>query len=141
MKALFLAEKFVYLIMNIIFFICGGFLICLSYIGGGLLLCATVVGIPAGYECFKIGVACLAPFGKVVEEREESTVKGIASLICNIVWVPTLGIWLAINHLLCGLLFYITIIGAPLGSKHFELMSLAFAPFGKTLVPDYEFDM
>lgn len=140
MKGAFIAEKMVYAVMNIIFFVLGGFAICLTYIAGGLFLCATVVGIPAGYECFKIGVSCLAPFGKRVEAREESTAKGIASLVCNIIWIPFIGIWLAIEHLICGLFFYITIIGAPLGSKHFELMSLAFAPFGRTLVPDYEFD-
>lgn len=126
--------------MNIIFFVFGGFLICLSYIAGGLLLCATVVGIPAGYECFKIGVSCLAPFGKTVESREESTAKGIASLVCNVIWIPLIGIWLALGHLICGLMFYVTIIGIPLGSKHFELMSLSLAPFGRRLVNDYNFN-
>ena len=133
-------ERVVYFIMNIIFFVLGGFLFCISYVVGGLLLCATVIGIPAGYECFKIGVSCLAPFGKSVEAREESTAKGIASLICNIIWIPFIGIWLAIGHLFCGLFFYITILGIPLGSKHFELMSLSFAPFGRHLVKDHEFD-
>lgn len=134
------AERVVYFIMNIIFFILGGFLICIDYIIGGLLLCLTVIGIPAGYECFKIGVSCLAPFGKSVENREESTAKGIVSVVCNIIWIPFFGIWLAIGHLICGIFFYLTIIGSPLGSKHFELMTLAFAPFGKKLEKDYEFD-
>lgn len=133
------AERVVYFIMNIIFFILGGFIICILYILGGLFLCATVIGIPAGYECFKIGVSCLAPYGKTVESREESTAKGIASLVCNIIWIPFIGIWLAISHLLCGLFFYITIVGIPLGAKHFELVTLSFAPFGRHLVKDYEF--
>lgn len=134
------AERVVYVIMNIIFFILGGFAICISYIIGGFFLCATVIGIPAGYECFKIGISCLAPFGKCVEAREESTAKGIASLICNIIWIPFIGVWLALEHLFCGLFLYLTIVGIPLGKKHFELMSLSFAPFGRRLVNDYEFD-
>ncbi len=139
MNGLYIAERFIYVLMNIIFFVLGGFAICITYIIGGLLLCATIVGIPAGYECFKIGISCLAPFGKTVESREESTAKGIASLFCNIVWIPFIGIWLALEHLIIGLLFYVTIIGIPIGSKHFELMSLAFAPFGRRLISDYEF--
>ena len=139
MNWLHLSERVVYVFMNILFFLLGGFVICLMYIAGGLLLCATVIGIPAGYQCFKIGIACLAPFGKCVEEKEESTAKGVASLFCNVIWIPFIGIWLALDHLLCGLLLYLTIIGIPFGKKHFELMSLSFAPFGKQLVKDYDF--
>lgn len=140
MNFLNLTERLVYVVMNILFFVLGGFLVCFWYIVGGLFLCATIIGIPAGYECFKIGVSCLAPFGKSVEARDESTAKGIASLICNVIWIPFIGIWLALQHLLCGLFFYITIVGIPFGNKHFQLMSLSFAPFGRRLVSDYEFD-
>lgn len=140
MNGLYVTERIIYVLMDIVFFVLGGFAICITYILGGLLLCATVIGIPAGYECLKIGVSCVAPFGKTVESREESTAKGIASLLCNIVWIPFAGIWLALLHLGIGILFYITIIGIPIGSKHFELMGLAFAPFGQHLVPDYEFE-
>lgn len=140
MNGLYVTERIIYVIMNIIFFVLGGFMIFISYLVGGLFLCATVIGIPAGYECFKIGIACLAPFGKTVESREESEARGIVSLFCNIVWIPLVGIWLALEHLIIGILFYITIIGIPIGAKHFELMSLAFAPFGRHLVKDYEFE-
>ncbi len=140
MKGALIAEKMVYMVMNVIFCIVGGFAICLTYIFGGLILCATVIGIPAGYECFKIGVSCLAPFGKSVESRDESIVKGTMSLVCNIIWIPLIGVWLALEHLFIGLFLCFTIIFFPLGTKHFELMELAFAPFGRHLVSDYEFD-
>lgn len=139
MNGLFIAEKLVYIIMNILFFLFGGFIIALHYFIAGLVLCCTIYGIPAGYQCFKIGIACLAPYGKSVESNDTSLAKGIVSLICNILWIPIFGIWIAIEHLIIGIICYITIVGIPIGSKHFELMVLAFAPFGKKMVADYEF--
>ena len=52
------------LILNILWLICGGFLIGIIYIGGGLLLCLTIVGIPFGLQCMKLGAATMTPFGK-----------------------------------------------------------------------------
>ena len=51
---------------NIIFFIFGGFVIFLGYVLGGILMCLTIVGIPFGFQCFKLAGGVLAPFGREV---------------------------------------------------------------------------
>jgi len=119
------------LLGNLIWIVFGGFVICLEYLVGGLILCVTIVGIPFGLQCFKIGIASLMPFG--LEIRSRPVVGGCLTTVLNIIWIFCGGIWIAFTHLLLGLLFCITIIGIPFGRQHFKLMNLCFAPFGKEL--------
>lgn len=118
---------------NLLFFIFGGFFISLSYIFGGLLLCLTIIGIPFGYQCIKLGIAMLAPFGLRFESSGKSMAGSIVAAIFNVIWALTFGIVLALEHCLCGIFLAITIIGLPLATQHFKFIMLAFAPFGKTL--------
>lgn len=118
---------------NLLFFIFGGFFISLSYIFGGLLLCLTIIGIPFGYQCIKLGIAMLAPFGLRFESSGKSMAGSIIAAIFNVIWALTFGIVFALEHCLCGIFLAITIIGLPLATQHFKLITLAFAPFGKTL--------
>lgn len=53
-------------IVNILWFIFGGFAIWFAYIVGGLVLCVTVVGIPFGLQIFKFAKLAAFPFGAVV---------------------------------------------------------------------------
>ena len=55
-----------YLIMNIIWLIFGGFCICLSHLLLGLLFCITIIGIPFGKQHFKMAGLALTPFGKTI---------------------------------------------------------------------------
>lgn len=118
---------------NLLFFIFGGFFISLSYIFGGLLLCLTIIGIPFGYQCIKLGIAMLAPFGLRFESSGKSMAGSIVAAIFNVIWALTFGIVFALEHCLCGIFLAITIIGLSLATQHFKLITLAFAPFGKTL--------
>ena len=54
------------LIMNILWIIFGGFLICLSHLFWGLLFCITIIGIPFGLQHFKLASLALTPFGKTI---------------------------------------------------------------------------
>ena len=121
------------LIGNIIWIIFGGFAVALEYIVAGLVLCITIVGIPWGLQCFKIGVASLTPFGLTVRSTPEPA-SGCLNFFMNIIWVIFAGIWIALTHLFFGIILAITIIGLPFAKQHFKLMSLSFAPFGKELV-------
>ncbi len=51
------------LLLNIIWVILGGLFASLAYISGGIALCFTIVGIPWGFQCFKLALFCLFPFG------------------------------------------------------------------------------
>ena len=121
------------LLGNIVFFVFGGFLIFLGYILGGILLCLTIVGIPFGFQCFKLAGGVLAPFGRDVFETEPPG--GALSLILNIIWIILPGLELAIMHLFLAAFFAITIIGFPLAVQHMKLVKVALLPFGHRMRP------
>ena len=116
------------LIGNLFFFIFGGFVIFVGYVIGGILLCLTLVGIPLGFQCFKLAAGVLTPFGREVVETEPPG--GALALILNIIWIILPGLELAIMHLLLALLFALTVVGLPLAAQHMKLVPLALLPFG-----------
>ncbi len=116
---------------NILWLIFGGLTTALSYFSAGLTLCITILGIPWGIQCFKLGMLCLWPFGATVISSKSPT--GCLRLPLNILWF-IVGFFIALQHLLFGVLLYITIIGIPFGNQHFKMIGIAFAPFGKEVV-------
>ncbi|WP_373511642.1 YccF domain-containing protein [Persicitalea sp.] len=120
------------LIGNIIWLIFGGIIVFIEYMVAGLILCVTIIGIPFGVQCFKIGMLSLMPFGR--EVRDVPGDSGCLSTVFNIIWIVVGGIWIALTHLLFGILLAISIIGLPFAKQHFKLMGLCFTPFGKEIV-------
>lgn len=55
-------------------------------------------------------------------------------LIANIIWILLGGFISAITWFLAGILFYVSIIGIPLGRQAFKMAALSLAPFGKEIV-------
>jgi len=51
------------------------------------------------------------------------------------------GWWLAIGHLVTGVLLAITIIGIPLAIANFKLIPMALVPFGREVVSNDERDI
>ena len=119
------------LLGNIVFFIFGGFAIVTGYALGGVLLCLTIVGIPFGFQCFKLAGAVLTPFGHDVYPTEPPG--GALSTILNIIWIILPGLELAIMHLVLAALFAVTIIGFPLAVQHMKLVKVALLPFGHVM--------
>ncbi len=117
---------------NIIWLVFGGFAIFVEYVLAGVALCATIIGIPFGLQAIKIGILALWPFGQKIEYMDYAP--GCLSTIMNVLWLIVGGIWIALTHLLFGLLLGITIIGIPWAKQHFKMMSLAFTPFGRKIV-------
>lgn len=119
------------IVLNLIWFVFGGFLIALEYLFSSLLLMITIVGIPFGVQTLKLAVAAVFPFG--VEVVPNSSSGGCLSVLMNILWILFGGIGIALSHLGLGVLFCITIIGIPFGMQHFKLAGLALFPFGKSV--------
>lgn len=117
---------------NLIWLLFGGLWAALGYIVGGLTLCLTIVGIPFGLQCFKLAGLVLWPFGR--EVISTSSDSGCLTLFLNIIWIIFGGIWVAIMHIVFGLLLFITIIGIPFARQHFKLVEISLAPFGKKIV-------
>ena len=116
---------------NIIWFIFGGFLLFLHYLLSGILMCLTIIGIPFGFQIFKMAHIALWPFGKEVVNIDSGS--GILFFIMNLLWLILGGIWLAVHHFSWGVLFSITIIGIPFGLQHFKMARVALLPFGKEI--------
>lgn len=116
------------LLLNLIWFLLGGFLLFLAYALGALLLCLTVIGIPFGVACFRLAGLAAAPFGR--EVREQQPPGGAVAVLLNIVWILLPGLELAILHLLLAAAFAITVIGLPFALQHLKMTRLALLPFG-----------
>ena len=119
------------LLGNILWIVFGGFLIFLEYIFSGCLLCLTIIGIPFGLQCIKLGVLSLAPFGREVKSME--TGSGCLSVFMNVLWILVGGIWICLTHVGLAVLLGITIIGLPFAKQHLKLAVLALMPFGQTI--------
>ena len=117
---------------NIIFFVFGGFLIFFGYVLGGIFMCLTIIGIPFGFQCFKLAGGVIAPFGREVRARRQPD--SALSVILNILWIILPGLELAIMHLFLAVFFALTIVGIPIASQHIKLIPLALIPFGREMV-------
>lgn len=113
---------------NLIWFLFGGVTLGLSWVFWGLLWCVTIIGIPVGLQCFKMAGLAFFPFGKEIVYGGNTF-----SLIVNILWLLLSGIWLAIENIIIGLIFCITIIGIPFGMQCFKMAKLALMPFGASV--------
>jgi uncharacterized membrane protein YccF (DUF307 family) len=57
------------------------------------------------------------------------------SLLLNILWVVTGGLWMAAAWLLAAVIMAITIIGLPWARAAFNIASYTFLPFGRVALP------
>lgn len=114
---------------NVLWFIFGGLFSGLSWILSGVIWCITIIGIPYGIQCFKFATLSFAPFGKEIEYEG-----GPVSFIANVIWIIFFGIPMALENLLFGCLWCITIVGIPFGLQFFKIAKLSLAPFGARIV-------
>jgi uncharacterized membrane protein YccF (DUF307 family) len=117
--------------LNIIWLLLSGLWLALGYALAGVVMFVLIITIPFGIASFRLAAYVLWPFGRTVVRRPEA---GSASTIGNVIWFILVGIWMAIAHLVLGLLLCLTIIGIPLGLGNFKLAFVAIAPLGKEIV-------
>jgi uncharacterized membrane protein YccF (DUF307 family) len=117
---------------NILWFVLAGLWMAIAYVIAGLIQFVTIIGIPFGIQSFKLAGYALWPFGRVVVQRSDRD--QALSCIGNAVWLVLSGLWLALDHIITGLLLCLTIIGIPFGVASFKLAGLALVPFGKMVV-------
>ncbi len=120
------------IIGNIIWLVFGGLFITLIYIISSFLLFITIIGIPFGLQTLKIGMFVVWPFGRKPVFMENAS--GFLALIMNIIWLLIGGLYIAIAHVILGVLFFITLVGIPLGKQHFKLATIALIPFGQKVI-------
>lgn len=127
------------LILNILWFILGGWLSGLLWLLGGLVLAITIVGLPYTGAAWRIAGFAFWPFGKEIVSRETVTGKsdigtGPLGFVLNIVWFLLGGWYIALSHLVAAFFEAITIIGIPFAIKDLQLAGIALAPIGRVVV-------
>jgi uncharacterized membrane protein YccF (DUF307 family) len=116
---------------NLLWLLLSGIEMAIAYLVAGALCILFVVTIPLALPAFRLAGYSLWPFGRVVVRRRGA---GAGSTIGNVVWFVVAGWWLALLHVLFGLLLAVTIIGIPFTLAHFKLARLALVPYGKDVV-------
>lgn len=118
-------------VLNVLWLVLSGFWMFLAYLVAGLLLLITIIGIPFGIAAFRIGLYALWPFGRRIVKKPTA---GLGSGIGNVLWFILAGWWLALGHILTGMLLCLTVIGIPLGLANFKLVPVSLWPLGKDVV-------
>jgi uncharacterized membrane protein YccF (DUF307 family) len=119
------------LLLNILWFVLAGLWLAIGYAFAALICFILIITIPFGVAALRIGMFALWPFGRTVVRRPDA---GAASAIGNVLWFVLCGWWLAIGHLISGVLLCITLIGIPLGLANFKLIPVSLTPFGRDIV-------
>jgi uncharacterized membrane protein YccF (DUF307 family) len=119
------------LLLNLIWLIFGGLLMALGYAVVAIVMFILIITIPFGIASARIALFCLWPFGRTLVRRPDA---GTGSVIGNIIWFVLAGWWLALGHVVTGVLMCITIIGIPLGLANFKLIPVSLTPFGRDIV-------
>ena len=119
------------LLLNIIWFVLAGLWMAIAYALAALIMFVLIVTIPFGIASLRIAMYALWPFGRAIVRRADH---GAASTVGNIIWFLLAGWWLALAHLVTGILLCLTIIGIPLGLANFKLIPISITPLGREIV-------
>ena len=119
------------LLLNIIWFVLAGLWLAIAYAFAALICFVLIITIPFGVAALRIGIFALWPFGRTVVRKPEA---GPGSAIGNVIWLILCGWWLALGHLITGVLLCLTIIGLPLGLANLKMIPVALLPFGREIV-------
>jgi uncharacterized membrane protein YccF (DUF307 family) len=119
-------------VLNVLWLVLSGFWLAIGYAVAGVVLCVLIITIPFGLACFRLAAFVLWPFGRAVVRKPGA---GAPSMLGNVLWFVLAGLWMALAHVILGLLLCLTIIGIPLGLGNFKLAAVAIAPLGKEIVP------
>ncbi len=119
------------ILLNIIWFVLAGLWMALGYTVAALICFVLIITIPFGIASLRIGIFALWPFGKTVVKREDA---GLASGMGNVIWFVLCGWWLALMHIVGGVLLCLTIVGIPLGLANFKLIPVSLLPMGREIV-------
>jgi uncharacterized membrane protein YccF (DUF307 family) len=119
------------LLLNLIWLVFGGLVLALAYAVVAVVMFILIITIPFGIASARIALFCLWPFGRTLIRRADA---GAGSFVGNVIWFVLAGWWLALGHVITGVLMCLTIIGIPLGLANFKLVPVSLTPFGRDIV-------
>jgi uncharacterized membrane protein YccF (DUF307 family) len=118
-------------LLNVIWLIFGGLWLAIGYVIAGIICVILIITIPFGIAAFRIAGYALWPFGRTAIRRPGA---GVMSTIGNVIWILLAGWWLALGHVVTGVLMCLTIIGIPLGLANIKLIPISLLPLGTQIV-------
>ncbi len=118
------------LLLNILWFIFGGFISGTLWLLAALLLAVSLIGLPWAPAAARMAMFSYAPFGKRLSEGHA----GGGGLLLNVLWLVFVGWWLALHHVALACVLAITIIGLPFAWQHLKLAMASLAPVGSQLI-------
>jgi uncharacterized membrane protein YccF (DUF307 family) len=118
-------------LLNIIWLVFGGLVLAFGYALAALVMFILIITIPFGIAAARMALFCLWPFGRTLVRKPGA---GAGALVGNVIWFVFAGWWLALGHLVTGVLMCLTIIGIPLGLANFKLIPVSVMPFGREIV-------
>jgi uncharacterized membrane protein YccF (DUF307 family) len=118
-------------ILNIIWVIFAGWALFLGYVLAGIVLCIPIITIPWAIASFRLAGYSFWPFGREVVAKPSASV---GAFLGNVIWVILAGWWLAIGHIISGLVLCVTIIGIPMAIADFKMVPISLMPLGKDIV-------
>lgn len=125
------------LLLNLLWFVFGGWLSGLLWLLGGFLMAISIVGLPWTLAAWRIAGFAFWPFGKEIATRDTSDSgdlgTGPIGFLLNLVWFVVGGWHIALSHLVIAFAEAITLIGVPFALKDLQLARLALAPVGTTV--------
>jgi uncharacterized membrane protein YccF (DUF307 family) len=123
------------LLGNILWFVLAGLWLFLAYAIAAFFCFIFIITIPFGVAALRIALYGVWPFGRTVVPQAG---KGAGSTVGNVLWFILGGWWLALVHIITGVLLCLTIIGIPLGLANFKLLTVSIRPFGREIVSTEE---
>ena len=128
------------ILLNLLWILIGGAWMAAGWLIAAVIMAITIIGLPWARASFNIAVYTLLPFGSRAVDRsmltgQDDVGTGPPGVIGNLIWLVLAGWWLALGHLICAILFAITIIGLPFAWAHLKLAGIALWPIGKAIVP------
>src|SRR5436190_13456584 len=111
-------------LLNVLWIVFGGLWMAVAWVVAAVLMAITIIGIPWTRAAFNIALYTLLPFGQKAVSRAEylgtdDAGTGVLGFAGNLIWLILAGWWLALGHLVTGILLFVTIIGIPFGWAHF----------------------
>ena len=116
-------------LLNLVWLVLHGWMLALAYALAyalaGLLACVLVVTIPFGIAAFRLAGFVVWPFGRTTVRAPRA---GVASAVGNLLWFLVAGWWLALVHLVAGVVFCLTIVGSRFGVASLKLAAVSLFP-------------
>ncbi|MCX9190589.1 YccF domain-containing protein [Carbonactinospora thermoautotrophica] len=119
-------------VLNLIWLVFAGFWMAIAYAVAALICFLLIVTIPFGIAAWRNASYALWPFGRKLVRKPGA---GVGSALGNVLWFLFAGWWLALGHVVTGVLLCLTIIGIPLGIASFKMVPVALFPLGREIVP------